>query len=137
METQDKKRKILIVDDDKFLLNMYSLKFKERGFEVTSVSVSVDALNMLRKGELFDIILLDLMMPVVNGFEFLEILKKENLASESKVIVLSNLGQPSDIEKSLTLGADSFIIKASATPTEVLEKAVAALEGSKLFAKVD
>lgn len=128
MESEKQKKKILVIDDDKFLLNMYSFKFREKGFEVTSVLSSVDALNKLRNNELFDVILLDLMMPVINGFEFLDILKKEQLAQNSKIIVLSNLGQPTDIEKSKSLGANSYIVKASSTPTEVVEKAIATME---------
>lgn len=128
MESEKQKKKILVIDDDKFLLNMYSFKFREKGFEVTSVLSSVDALNKLRNNELFDVILLDLMMPVINGFEFLDILKKEQLAQSSKIIVLSNLGQPTDIEKSKSLGANSYIVKASSTPTEVVEKAIATME---------
>lgn len=128
MELEKQKKKILVIDDDKFLLNMYSFKFREKGFEVTPVLSSVDALNKLRNNELFDVILLDLMMPVINGFEFLDILKKEQLAQNSKIIVLSNLGQPADIEKSKSLGANSYIVKASSTPTEVVEKAIATME---------
>lgn len=137
MEPQGNKKKILVIDDDKFLLSMYSFKFKESGFEVTSVLGGAEALKKLREGQSFDVILLDLMMPVVNGFELLDILKKENLAPESKVIVLSNLGQPADIEKSRMLGANSYIIKASTTPTEVVEKALVVLGGATLFAKSD
>lgn len=128
METQDKKKKILAIDDDTFLLSMYSFKFKEKGFEVTPISSSVDALEKLRAGEFFDVILLDLMMPVMNGFDFLETIKKENLVVGSKIIVLSNLGQSPDIEKSRELGADSFIVKAASTPTQVVEKTIHALE---------
>ena len=137
MESQGHKKKILVIDDDKFLLSMYSFKFKESGFEVTSVLGGAEALSKLREGELFDIILLDLMMPVMNGFELLDVLKKENLSPESKVIVFSNLGQPADIEKSRTLGANSYIIKASTTPTEVVEKAYAVLDGATSFDKID
>ncbi|MEK7460546.1 MAG: response regulator [Patescibacteria group bacterium] len=137
MEIQHKTKKVLIVDDDNFLLSMYSFKFKESGFEVTSVVGGAEALGLLRGGDTFDIILLDLMMPIVNGFELMEALKKENLAPETKLIVFSNLGQSSDIERSRSLGANSYIIKASTTPTEVVEKAISVLRGAALFAKVD
>lgn len=117
-----KQLKILIVDDDQFLLDMYTLKFKEKGFDVESAFGSVSALNKLKDGKKFDIIITDIVMPSMDGFELLENIKKDKLAESSKVIVLSNLGQPSDIEKGKKLGADGYIVKANATPSEMVEK---------------
>ncbi len=130
-------KKILIVDDDKFLLDMYSFKFREKGFEVTQAFGSIDAVNKLKGGILPDIILLDVVMPAMDGFELLGLIKSEKLAPEAKVIVLSNLGQPSDIERGRTLGASGYVIKASATPSEVVEKVVTVLSGKESFAQVD
>ena len=69
-----------------------------------------------------DIILLDIVMPNIDGFEFLRIVGKENLKKASKIIVLSNLGQKEDIEKGLALGASDYIVKANSTPSEVVNK---------------
>lgn len=137
MEQSTQGKKIFIVDDDKFLLDMYTFKFKEKGFEVTQAFGSVDALSKLKGGIAPDIILLDVVMPAMDGFELLGIIKGENLAPQAKVIVLSNLGQPSDIEKGRALGASGYVVKASATPSEVVEKVMIVLEGGESFAKVD
>jgi two-component system chemotaxis response regulator CheY len=130
-------KKIFIVDDDKFLLDMYTFKFKEKGFEVTQAFGSVDALNKLKGGIKPDIILLDVVMPAMDGFELLSIIKSENLAPQAKAIVLSNLGQPSDIEKGRALGASGYVVKASATPSEVVDKVMVVLQGGESFAHVE
>jgi len=114
--------KILIIDDDKFLLDMYALKFSESGFEVTAALGSVDAMEKLKGGLEPDAMLLDVVMPTMDGFEFLEQVNKEHLADNSKKIILSNLGQQSDIDKGNKLGAAGYIVKANATPSEVVEK---------------
>lgn len=125
------KTKILIVDDDRFLLDMYTLKFKENDFEVESAFGSENALTKLKDGLVVDVILTDIVMPAMDGFEFLGKIKEENLTSGAKVIVLSNLGQPSDIEKGEKLGADGYIVKASATPSEVVAKVTEIINGSR------
>ncbi|OGF83192.1 hypothetical protein A3B18_00580 [Candidatus Giovannonibacteria bacterium RIFCSPLOWO2_01_FULL_46_13] len=115
-------KKILLVDDDEFLLDMYSIKFREAGFTVELSRGGEDALNFLRQGMTPDVILLDIVMPNIDGFEFLRIVGKENLKKASKIIVLSNLGQKEDIEKGLALGASDYIVKANSTPSEVVNK---------------
>lgn len=137
MEPTQRPKKIFIVDDDKFLLDMYTLKFKEKGFEVTQAFGSIDALNKLKGGIIPDIVLLDIVMPTMDGFEFLALMKNEKLAPDAKVIVLSNLGQPADVEKGRNLGANGYVIKASATPSEVVERVMTVLGGGESFAKVD
>lgn len=127
----------MIVDDDKFLLDMYSFKFNEKGFNVVQAFGSVDAMNKLKGGVTPEIILLDVVMPAMDGFEVLDLIKKENLAPSAKVIVLSNLGQPSDIERGRTLGASGYVIKASSTPSEVVEKVMTVLNGGESFAQVE
>jgi PleD family two-component response regulator len=118
----EKKYKVLIIDDDKFLLDMYSMKFVERQFTVEVAFGSMEALEKLKGGVRPDIILLDIVMPTMDGFELLQEVKSQNLAPEAVVIILSNLGQKEDIERGLKLGADGYIIKASSTPTEVVNK---------------
>lgn len=117
-----KKPKILIVDDDNFLLDMYALKFTESGFEVTPSSGSEDALAKLKDGLIPDAMVLDVVMPKMDGFELLAQINKEKLGGSAIKIVLSNLGQQADIEKGNSLGASGYIVKASATPTEVVNK---------------
>ena len=115
-------KKILIVDDDNFLLDMYSLKFSKSNFEVTSALGPEIALEKLKGGYLPDLILLDIVMPVMDGFEFMEKMKEESLAPGAIRIVLSNRGQPSDIARGEALGAAGYIVKAMSTPSEVIEK---------------
>ncbi len=118
-----KKYKVLLVDDDEFLVDMYSLKFKKGGLDVDAIFSAEQALNKLRENH-FDIIVMDLIMPVMDGFELLEVIRKEKLADNSAVIILSNQGQKSDIDRVEKLSADGYIIKASTIPSEVLEKII-------------
>jgi len=116
------KKKILIVDDDSFLLDMYSLKFAKYNFEISTALGPEQALEKLRSGLVPDIILLDVVMPIMDGFELMEKMKEESLAPEAIRIILSNRGQPSDIARGNSLGAAGYIVKASSTPSEVIEK---------------
>ncbi|MBI4118177.1 MAG: response regulator [Parcubacteria group bacterium] len=118
--TSEANSNVLIVDDDKFLLDMYSLKFKEAAFRVETADSSEAAYEAVKKGGQ-DVVLLDILMPSMDGFELLKRIKGEGLGQTTKFIVLSNLGEPSDIEKARELGADGYIVKATATPTEVVE----------------
>ena len=114
--------KILIVDDDNFLLDMYSLKFKKSSFDVYPALGPEIALDLLHSGLVPDIILLDIVMPVMDGFEFMEKMNEEKLVPSALRIILSNRGQPLDIARGQSLGAVGYIVKASSTPTEVIEK---------------
>lgn len=120
---------VYLVDDDRFLLDLYAVKFRNAGHEVSVFGSGEDLLTALRKGDPApDAILLDLIMPGVGGFEALETMRKENLAKGSKVIILSNQGQDSDIERAKQLAADGYIIKASAIPSEVLAETLRTIE---------
>lgn len=127
----DKKYKVLIIDDDKFLLDMYSVKFREHGFDVEIGVGGEDALTKLRDGLVPDLIMLDIVMPGVDGFEVLETINSEKLAEGSTVIVLSNQGQETEVERAKELGAVDYIVKASAIPSEVLDQVMKIMEGSK------
>lgn len=121
MENSTGKKKILIVDDDKFLLDMYSMKFNENGYEVFTAFNGEEALQKLAEGIKPEICLVDVVMPGMDGFQLLQKIR-ETYDHSCSVIVLSNLGQKEDVEKGLSLGADGYIVKASATPTEVVNK---------------
>lgn len=123
--TTQKKYSILLVDDDRFLLDMYTLKFKNEGHTVEAIPDPNLALEKLRKGFLPNIILLDVVMPGVSGFELLEIIKKENLAKGAVIVMLTNQGLQEDIDKGMKFGASGYIIKASSIPSEVLQKTLA------------
>lgn len=114
------KLKVLIVDDDKFLLNMYSIKFSKSNFEVNSAMSGEEAINKIKGGYVPDIILLDIIMPGMDGFEVLDNIKKNNIAPSSLIIMLTNQGQLSDIEKAKSFGINGYIIKATTIPSEVV-----------------
>ena len=123
--------KILIVDDDKFLLNMYSIKFQKEKFEVTVASDGQEALKKLQDGFIPDAIVLDIVMPVMDGLEFLEKMRGENLAKDATLLILSNQGQSSDIEKAKRLGIDGYIVKATTIPSEVVTEVLRMLANKK------
>jgi len=119
---KNEKNKIFIIDDDKFLLDMYARKFEQSGFDVTVCTGSNDALEKIKSGVAPDVIITDILMPVMDGFELLENIRKIKLAEKTKIIILSNKGEKQDIDKGLELGAAGYIIKASTIPSEVVEK---------------
>ena len=123
-----RKYKILIIDDDEFLVDMYSIKFREQGFEVEIAFSGNEAIEKIKNGLNPDMILVDLVMPNMDGFEFLREIKNKGIAKNSKLIILTNLGQEDDIKKGLALGADDYVIKAHFTPSEVIKKVTAVLE---------
>ncbi len=129
--TEQKKYKVLIVDDDEFLLNMYLVKFAKSGLEVVTSASGDDALKKLKEGLSPDAIMLDIVMPGLDGFELLEKIRAEKLAPNSVVIFLTNQGQPSDIERAKKLGAGGYIVKASTIPSEVFDEVVKCIERSK------
>ncbi|MEK7097656.1 MAG: response regulator [Patescibacteria group bacterium] len=117
----DKKIKLLIIEDDLFLLNMYASKFELEGFDVVLAEDGEKGWKTTIK-EVPDIILLDIMMPKMNGFEVLEKLKSDDRVSMIPVILLTNLSQKDEIERAMNLGAADFLIKAHFRPSEVVEK---------------
>lgn len=118
----DAKKKILIVDDDSFLLDMYAFKFSQDNFDVHTANGSIKALELLKGGLNPDIILMDIIMPEKDGFQMLEQIKAENLSPNSVKIVLSNKSEQADIERGKDLGTAGYIVKASSTPGEVIDK---------------
>lgn len=117
----DQKIKILLIEDDPFLSSMYSTKFELENFQVFSGDDGRKGLD-LALAEIPDIILLDILMPVMNGFEVLENLKKNERTRNIPVILLTNLNQKDDIEKALSMGANDYLIKAHFMPSEVVDK---------------
>lgn len=122
MEENTNKKKILIVDDDKFLVDMYSLKFNESDYQVETAQSGDEAVKLLEEGLVPDVYLVDVVMPGMDGFELVGKIKEKFNGHRGAIIILSNLGQKEDVEKGLSLGADGYIVKASATPTEVVNK---------------
>ncbi len=125
---EGKKRKILIVDDDNFLLDMYALKFSQNNFEVYAAGGGTQALEKLKAGLLPDVMLMDIIMPEMNGFEMLEKINADNLCKDCIKIVLSNKSEQADVDKGKSLGVSGYIVKANSTPTEVIDQVKKILE---------
>ena len=118
---------ILLVDDDKFLLDMYSMKFVKEGFSVQTCLTVNDAVHVLQGGFSPDAIVFDLTMPERDGYAFLQSLRDEHLAEGAKKIALTNQSTDSEKAKAAELGADLFIVKATMIPSEVVTSVRGAL----------
>lgn len=117
-----KRYNVFIVDDDQFLLDMYTLKFTEAGCDVEGIPGSAQALEKFRAGACPDVLILDLVMPEIDGLALLKSIRDESLCSNMAIIVLSNQGQDSDVEEARKYDIDGYIIKASTVPSEVLSQ---------------
>lgn len=122
--------KILLVDDDKFLLDMYSNKFTKDGFEVKTALGGQDALDKLKEFHP-DIIVADVVMPEMDGLELMENIKKENLAPNAVLIMLTNQGDSYDIDRAKNLHLHGYIVKATSIPSEVVSEVVKIAEANK------
>jgi len=108
---------------------MYAIKFKTAGHTVTSYQGGEIALDTIRKeSPKFDALLVDIVMPAIDGFGVMEAIKSENLLPGTKIIVLSNQGQQGDLDKAKELGAVGYIVKASAIPSEVFTETIKIIE---------
>lgn len=118
---QNKDIKILLVEDDSFLLSMYSTKFEMENFQVVIAEDGEKGWNLASK-EKPSIILLDIKLPKLDGFEVLKKLKSNKETADIPVILLTNLSQKEDKDKGLELGADDYLVKAHFMPSEVVGK---------------
>ena len=114
-------RRILLVDDDKFICHLYEFHLKSVGFEVEIAEDGVRAVKMI-KSKKPDLILLDIIMPEKNGFEVLQEIKQDDEVKSVPVIILTNLSQKSDMEECLRLGAVEFLVKDNYMVDQVIEK---------------
>lgn len=114
-------KKILIIEDDKFLRELIAQKLVKEGYDIAE---AVDGEKGVKaaKEEKPDLVLLDLVLPGIDGFEVLARIKGDSEIAQIPVIILSNLGQKDDIEKGLKMGAADYLIKAHFTPAEIIEK---------------
>ncbi|OGI63775.1 hypothetical protein A2914_01205 [Candidatus Nomurabacteria bacterium RIFCSPLOWO2_01_FULL_41_21] len=133
---ENKKRKILIVDDDSFLLDMYAFKFNQNDFEVYTFLDGGEALKKLREGLKPDVLIVDIIMPGLDGFEVLEKINSDKLCEDATKIVLSNKSQQADIDRCKALGVASYIVKANSTPAEVIDEVKRILDGGNLAKKI-
>lgn len=114
-------KRILLVEDDSFLAGMYVTKLNLEDFQVELAENGEDALAMAKKN-VPNLILLDIILPRMDGFEVLQSLKSNPRTKGVPVILLTNLGQKKDVDKGLALGAKDYLIKAHFMPNEVIDK---------------
>ena len=115
------KKKILIVEDDNFVAEVYSTKLTEMGYEVVVAQNGREGLAALESKKI-DLILLDILMPVMDGIEMLDAVKKGSAWKNIPVILLTNVGEKESIEKVRSFGVNDYLIKSHFTPAEVIEK---------------
>jgi CheY-like chemotaxis protein len=119
----EEKKKIMIIEDDYFVMDIYHTKLTQAGFDVISAEDGREALKKLQEEkQIPDLILLDIIMPYIGGLEVLEQIKKDKQLKDIPVILLTNLSQKGEIDKGMGLGAKDYLIKSHFTPSEVLEK---------------
>ena len=114
-------KKILLVEDDKFLRDLCLRKLEKTGFKVLTAFDGEEGLKKIKEEKPI-LVLLDIVLPGLSGFEVLKQIKTNPQTASIPIIVLSNLGQKEDIEKGINLGAEDYIIKADNTPNEIVEK---------------
>jgi DNA-binding response OmpR family regulator len=117
MTTQ--KTKVLVIEDEKMLSEMYKTKFEMEGFEVFQAFDGKEGLDKA-KAEKPDIILLDIILPKLDGFLVLKEIKSDAVFKKTPVLLLTNLGQDDDIKKGKSLGADGYFVKANHSPAEIV-----------------
>ena len=120
------KQKILMIEDDRFLRKIYRDKLTREGFEFVEATNGIEGINKV-VSDLPDLVLLDLMLPRKNGFEVLIDMKRNKNTKNVPVIILSNLGQESDIKKGLDLGANDYLIKTEVSISDVVNKVLECL----------
>ena len=113
--------KILLVEDDPFLVDIYSQKLRKAGFDVSVETDGSKVLNAI-KTQKPELLMLDIVLPEMDGWEILGEIGKDAQFSALKVMVFSNLGQKAEVEKGIKLGAVKYLIKADYTPSEVVEE---------------
>lgn len=114
-------KKVLIIEDDQSLYNVYSAELKLRGYEVSHTADGMQAMNAIEEFEP-DLILLDIILPGRNGLEILqEIMEREELA-DTPVIMVTNYGNDANVKKALELGAADYVLKYNVVPSELSEK---------------
>lgn len=117
-----KPMKLLLIDDDTFLLDMYAAKFKEAGDEVFAAQNALEALRILDREAGIEVVVLDMVMPGTSGVDLIKKIKEQKQLKKVRCIVLSNQGEQADIKSAIDEGALGYIVKAESIPSEVVSK---------------
>lgn len=114
-------KKVVLLEDDPLLIDIYQTKLKEKGFEVVVIDRGEGAVEKIQK-EVPDLVMLDIVLPNMDGWQILRQLRADENLKAMQIVVLSNLGQKEEVEKGLTMGAAKYLIKAHYTPTQVVQE---------------
>ena len=125
----DQPRRILLVEDDRFLRKAAETTLKQQGYTVITAADGEEALRVAR-GAPPDLVLLDVIMPKLNGFQVLDALKKDPTTAHIPVIILSNLGQDRDVQQAMEAGATAYFIKADLSLQGLVQRVEEALAAS-------
>jgi two-component system response regulator VicR len=128
--------KVLMIDDDKFLLDMYALKFAQAGHQVKPCFSVDEALAELKGGFQPDAVVFDLVMPGKDGFDLLRTLGESKIVPNAKLIALTNQSSDEEKKKAEELGAHEYIIKATLVPSEVVTAICQVIDGSRGYKKI-
>lgn len=121
MSLNDKSKLIVIVEDEETILSVMKIRLEHEGFEVKTARDGAEGLRLIKK-EHPDLVLLDMLLPSMGGFEIMEALRKENILPKLPIIVISNSGQPVEVERIKRLGVKDYLIKVNFSLQEVVEK---------------
>jgi len=124
--------KIILVDDDDFLVDMYATKFGANGISVEACKSGDVLIEKLSAGAKADLILLDIIMPNMNGIEALKKMRAQNLGAGIPVVMLTNQNDEKDIAETKKLGVAGYIVKSAATPSEVVDEVIKVIKSSKV-----
>lgn len=127
-------KKILLIEDEQILVELYKMKFEHEGLDLIVAMDGDEGLKMAKK-EKPDLILLDIVMPGMNGYQVLEALKADETTKNIGVYILSNLGQTEEIDRGLELGADGYLIKSDITPGQLVDSVRKILAGQSVGVK--
>ncbi|MEK7635326.1 MAG: response regulator [Patescibacteria group bacterium] len=131
MTEEEKKYKIMLIDDDDFLVNMYATKFSGSDVAVEAYKSAGALIEKLQAGAKTDLILLDIVMPGMTGLEALKQIRQDKLAEGTPVVMLTNQSDEKDITEAKQYGISGYIVKSAATPSEVVSEIIKIIEDSR------
>ena len=118
-------KKIMLVEDDPFISVIYHIKLSEAGYAVSVASNGLEAMKKLEEGEAPDLMLLDIVMPYMDGRDVLKTMRESSAWKDVPVILLTNISEKQQVEEAFKYGAKDYLIKSHFTPSEVIEKVAA------------
>lgn len=115
-------KKIMLVEDDPFISDIYHIKLDEAGYDVSLASNGLEVIKKLEEGELPDLMLLDIVMPYMDGRDVLKTMRENEAWKDIPVILLTNISEKQQVEEAFKYGVKDYLIKSHFTPSEVVEK---------------